>query len=269
MEWYWIVLIVCLSILFLIFIFSLFYKQFFKRVCDIICALAVFIFLWPLWIVLSILVRTKLGKPVIFKQVRPGKDGKLFTIYKFRTMSDKKDNNGNLLPDEKRLTKFGKLLRKTSLDEMPEAINILKGDMSVVGPRPFLVKDNIFFDKRINERQKVKPGLTGLSQIKGRNNLSWEQKFKFDLKYIDNISFFGDIAIVFKTIFKAFFKKENVNRNGFVTDIDYGDYLLSQDKISNEVYEAKIIESKNLLSKYNHRKKHEIIKMEVVKDYEQ
>lgn len=212
------------------------YKHFFKRLLDIICALAVFIFLWPLYLVLAILVRTKLGSPIYFKQIRPGKDGKLFAIYKFRSMTNEKDENGNFLPDEVRLTKFGKWLRRTSLDEMPEAINILKGDMSVVGPRPQLVKDFVFFDEDTMKRQSVRPGLTGLAQVNGRNNISWEDKFKYDIQYIEKISFFRDVALVFKTIRKAFVKKENIDRDGFATDEDYGDYLLRTNRITQDIY---------------------------------
>lgn len=229
---------------------SFFYYPFFKRVCDIICALAVFIFLWPLYLVMAILVKTKLGSPIYFKQVRPGKDGKLFTMYKFRSMSDKKDENGNLLPDGERLTKFGKWLRKTSLDEMPEAINILKGDMSVIGPRPFLVKDYVFFDEVTMKRQSVKPGLSGLAQVNGRNGISWEDKFKYDLQYIGKISFWKDLKIVFKSIFESFVKKDNINREGYATDEDYGDYLLRTDKISKQEYESKISNAEELLVSY-------------------
>lgn len=229
---------------------SIFYYPFFKRVCDIISASAVFLILWPLYLVLVILVRTKLGKPVYFKQVRPGKDGKLFTLYKFRSMTNQKDENGNLLPDEVRLTKFGKWLRKTSLDEVPEAINIFKGEMSVVGPRPLLVKDYVFFDENILKRQEIKPGLTGLAQVNGRNAISWEDKFKFDLKYKQKISFWKDIALVFKTIGKAFAKKENINREGFATDEDYGDYLLRSKQISKKEYGQKIESSKQIIEEW-------------------
>ena len=226
------------------------YRHFWKRFFDISCSLAVFLFLWPLWLVLVILVRTKLGKPIYFRQVRPGKDGKLFRICKFRTMTDQKDENGNLLPDEVRLTKFGKWLRKTSLDEMPEAINIFKGEMSVIGPRPLLVKDYVFFDDEVMKRQSVKPGLSGLAQINGRNGISWEDKFKFDLEYCKKISFVKDTSITFKTIGKAFVKKENIDRAGFATDEDYGDYLLRTGKISQSEYDAKIELAEEMLSNY-------------------
>lgn len=246
MEWYWILLIVLGSIALLLLIVSLLYKPIFKRVCDIICSLAVFIFLWPLWLVLVILVKAKLGSPIYFKQVRPGKNGKLFTLYKFRSMTDARDENGDLLPDSERLTKFGRWLRKTSLDEMPEAINILKGEMSVIGPRPLLVKDYVFFDDEIMRRQSVRPGLSGLAQVKGRNNISWEDKFKYDLEYCKKISFFRDVKLIFQTIFSAFVKKENVNRDGFDTDEDYGDYLLRNNTITSHEYELKINESKHI-----------------------
>ena len=234
---------------------SFFYYPFFKRVCDIICALAVFIFLWPLYLVMAILVKTKLGSPIYFKQVRPGKDGKLFTMYKFRSMSDKKDENGNLLPDGERLTKFGKWLRKTSLDEMPEAINILKGDMSVIGPRPFLVKDYVFFDEITMKRQSVKPGLSGLAQVNGRNGISWEDKFKYDLQYIQKISFWKDLKIVFKSIFKSFVKKDSINREGFDTDEDYGDYLLREERINKDYYLQQVTVSNKMIEDFAYGKK--------------
>ena len=226
------------------------YRNFFKRFFDIICALAVFLFLWPLYLVIAILVKCKLGSPIYFKQVRPGKNGKFFTMYKFRSMSNKKDENGNLLPDGERLTKFGKWLRKSSLDEMPEAINILKGDMSVIGPRPLLIKDYVFFDDRIMKRQSVKPGLSGLAQINGRNNITWEGKFEQDLKYIEKVSLWKDVSIVFKTVFKAFVKKDDIDRKGFDTDEDYGDYLLRINKVSKAEYDMKMLKSKELLDSY-------------------
>ena len=255
MEWYWILTIVLGSITLLSLIMSFFYYTFFKRVCDIICALAVFIFLWPLYLVMAILVKTKLGSPIYFKQVRPGKDGKLFTMYKFRSMSDKKDENGNLLPDGERLTKFGKWLRKTSLDEMPEAINILKGDMSVIGPRPFLVKDYVFFDEITMKRQSVKPGLSGLAQVNGRNGISWEDKFKYDLQYIQKISFWKDLKIVFKSIFKSFVKKDSINREGFDTDEDYGDYLLREERINKDYYLQQVTVSNKMIEDFAYGKK--------------
>lgn len=190
------------------------YSKFFKRIFDIICALsAIIVFSW-LYIIVAVLVRVKLGKPVLFKQQRPGKNEKIFKLYKFRTMTDQRDENGKLLPDEVRLTKFGKILRKTSLDELPEAFNIFKGDMSVVGPRPLLVEYLEYYTPEERHRHDVKPGLTGLAQINGRNSLEWKQRFLIDNEYIKKISFLLDLKIIFFTVKKAFFGKgvaENTN----------------------------------------------------------
>lgn len=194
-----------------------------------------------------ILVKIKLGGPIIFKQVRPGKNGKLFVLYKFRSMNNKKDDSGNLLPDEKRLTSFGKKLRSTSLDELPEIINILKGDMSFIGPRPQLVKDYVFFDEVVMNRQSIRPGLTGLAQVNGRNNISWEKKFEFDLEYVKKISFIKDTAIFFKTIGKVF-KRSDIDKDGFATDEDYGDYLLRVNKISSSYYKEQIEKANQLVA---------------------
>ena len=250
MEWYWILTIVLSSILVLFILIIALYRPIFKRVMDILCSSLVFIFLWPLWLVLAILVKTKLGSPIYFKQVRPGKNGKLFTLYKFRSMTNEKDENGNLLPDDIRLTKFGKWLRNSSLDEMPEAINIFLGQMSVIGPRPLLVKDYVFFDNEIMKRQSVRPGLSGLAQVMGRNNISWEDKFKYDLENCKKISFFKDVKIVFQTVFKSFVKQENINRDGFATDEDYGDYLLRNNLISKQKYDSGINKSEEIMRNY-------------------
>ncbi|MBO5136232.1 MAG: sugar transferase [Clostridia bacterium] len=179
------------------------YKKYGKRLFDIVCALAALIVFGWLYIIVAVLVKIKLGSPVLFKQVRPGKDEKIFNLYKFRTMTDEKDENGNLLPDDVRLTKFGRLLRKTSLDELPEAFNILKGDMSVVGPRPLLVEYLDYYTEEERHRHDVRPGLSGLAQVNGRNAITWEEKFKYDLEYVNNISFLLDIKIIFRTVFKA------------------------------------------------------------------
>ncbi len=187
------------------------YERFFKRPLDILCALlALTVFCW-LYAIVAVLVKVKLGSPVIFKQTRPGKNEKLFKLYKFRTMTDEKDENGNLLPDEVRLTKFGRFLRKTSLDELPEAVNILKGDMSVVGPRPLLVEYLPRYNKRQRRRHEVRPGLSGYAQVHGRNAISWEEKFELDIEYVDKITFTGDVKIVFQTVFKSFVKQEGIS----------------------------------------------------------
>lgn len=186
------------------------YELFFKRFFDIVLSLIAIILLSPIMLITAILVRIRLGSPIIFKQARPGKNEKIFYMYKFRTMTGEKDAEGNLLPDELRLTSFGKKLRSTSLDELPELFNILKGDMSIIGPRPLLVQ----YLERYNEEQKhrhdVRPGLTGLAQVNGRNAISWQDKFKYDVKYTYNITLLGDIKIIFRTV-KAVFVKEGIN----------------------------------------------------------
>ena len=180
------------------------YKNFIKRILDIILSFLSLVILSPLLILTAFLIRIKLGAPVFFKQLRPGKNEKIFGILKFRTMTDAKDENGNLLPDEIRLTRFGQFLRSTSIDELPELLNILNGDMSIVGPRPLLVQ----YLERYNEEQKhrhdVKPGLTGLAQVNGRNGITWEEKFHYDLEYVKNITFYGDCKIIFQTVMKVF-----------------------------------------------------------------
>ena len=192
------------------------YAKYFKRMLDFILSLIALIILSPILLIVAILVRIKLGSPIIFKQQRPGKNEKIFTLYKFRTMTDKKDENGNLLPDSERLTKFGKLLRSTSLDELPELINILKGDMAIVGPRPLLVEYLSVYNKKQKHRHDVRPGLTGLAQVNGRNSISWEEKFNDDLKYIKKITFIGDVKIILKTVEKVF-KREGISQDDNVT----------------------------------------------------
>ncbi len=192
------------------------YAKYIKRILDFILSLIALIVLSPVLLVVAILVRIKLGSPIIFKQQRPGKDEKIFTLYKFRTMTDKKDENGNLLPDSERLTKFGKVLRSTSLDELPELVNILKGDMSIVGPRPLLVEYLPYYTEEEKHRHDVRPGLTGLAQVSGRNSLSWEEKFNDDLQYIKHITFFEDMKIIFMTVAKVF-KREGIAQEGNAT----------------------------------------------------
>ena len=193
-----------------------FYEIYLKRPLDFAAALLAIVFLWPLYLFLAVLVRTKLGSPVLFAQERPGKDGKIFKLYKFRTMTDKRDGNGELLPDEERIPEFGKKLRATSLDELPELFNILRGDMSLVGPRPLLVEYLPRYNARQARRHEVRPGLTGLAQVSGRNAISWEEKFEDDVRYVDRITFWGDIGILFDTL-KTVVKHEGICSESSVT----------------------------------------------------
>ncbi|TMN23815.1 sugar transferase [Lentibacillus cibarius] len=192
------------------------YKKFIKRPMDFILSLIAIIILSPVFLMVSILVRIKLGKPILFKQERPGLNEKIFTMYKFKTMTDQKDSNGKLLPDNVRLTKFGRLLRSTSLDELPELFNILKGDMSVIGPRPLLVQYLPLYNAHQKRRHEVRPGLSGLAQVNGRNGISWEERFNFDVEYVDNLSFVGDWRIIFLTI-KKVFVREGINSESAAT----------------------------------------------------
>lgn len=225
------------------------YERFIKRLMDFSLALIAIIVLSPVFLIVAILVRTKLGSPIIFKQKRPGFNEKIFTMYKFRTMTNEKDEKGNFLPDCIRLTKFGKFLRSTSLDELPELINIIKGDLSIVGPRPLLVFDMLFMTQGQRMRHNVKPGLTGLAQINGRNELDWEEKLKYDLKYIYKITFFLDLKIIIITFLKVFFKHEGITHGEMATAEDFGDYLLNKQKISLQEYEQKRNETLRILSK--------------------
>ncbi|MCA0999955.1 sugar transferase [Bacillus thuringiensis] len=222
------------------------YGRFIKRPMDFILSLIAIILLSPVFLIVSILVKTKLGSPVLFKQKRPGLDEKVFMMYKFRTMTDEKDENGELMPDNIRLTKFGKFLRSTSLDELPELFNILKGDMSIVGPRPQLVRDMVFMTQEQRKRHGVLPGLTGWAQVNGRNCVTWEEKLNFDLQYIDDISFLGDWRIIFITISKVF-KRDGISTEGMETAEDLGDYLLRENKITEDEYYTAINESKKLM----------------------
>ncbi|WP_164667656.1 sugar transferase [Virgibacillus doumboii] len=187
-----------------------FYKRYIKRSIDFLFSLIAIIVLSPVFLIVATLVRIKLGKPVLFKQIRPGLSEKIFTMYKFKTMTDQKDKNGKLLPDSFRLTKFGKLLRSTSLDELPELYNILKGDMSIVGPRPLLVQYLSLYDDFQKRRHEVRPGLSGLAQVNGRNLISWEDKFKLDIEYVDNVSFIEDVKIIIFTI-RQVILREGIN----------------------------------------------------------
>lgn len=184
-----------------------FYRRFVKRPMDIILSFTAIVVLSPLFIVVAFLVRIKLGSPILFKQQRPGLNEKIFTMYKFRTMTDERDEKGELLPDSVRLTKFGKFLRSTSIDELPELFNILKGDMSIVGPRPLLVQYLKLYNEQQKRRHEVRPGLTGLAQINGRNAISWEEKFYLDVDYIDSLSFTSDLKIIIMTFRKVFVRE--------------------------------------------------------------
>lgn len=186
------------------------YEKYIKRPQDMLCALLALIVLSPILFLTAFLVRVKLGSPVIFKQERPGLNGKIFTLYKFRTMTDERDSEGNLLPDEVRLTKFGKLLRSTSLDELPELLNILFGDIAVIGPRPLLVEYLPRYNAEQRRRHEVRPGLSGLAQVNGRNAISWEDKFKYDIQYVDHVTFLGDWKIIFQTILNVI-KRDGIN----------------------------------------------------------
>jgi undecaprenyl phosphate N,N'-diacetylbacillosamine 1-phosphate transferase len=199
------------------------YKRFIKRPMDFILSLLAIIILSPLMLIVAVLVKVKLGSPVLFKQERPGLNEKVFTIYKFRTMTDKRDENGELLPDSIRLTKFGKVLRSTSLDELPELFNILKGDMSLVGPRPLAVSYLPYYNTIEKQRHNVRPGLTGLAQVNGRNSISWEQKFKYDYYYVNNISFILDIKIIVKTFVKVI-KRKGIGIAGIDKLENFSDY---------------------------------------------
>ncbi|MDE1471021.1 sugar transferase [Eubacterium limosum] len=212
------------------------YQKYIKRILDITLSGAAIIVLAPVMGVTTILVKKKLGRPVIFKQKRPGLNGKIFDMYKFRTMTEKKDSSGDLLSDEIRLTDFGKKLRNTSLDELPELYCILKGDMSIVGPRPQLVRDMVFMNDEQLKRHSVRPGLTGWAQVNGRNAISWERKLEYDLEYIKNVTFRQDLKIIFMTVIKAFIKKEGITEKNVGTATDYGDYLLKTGMVSQKKY---------------------------------
>lgn len=222
------------------------YARYIKRILDVLLSGCALIVLSPVLLIVAVLVRTKLGSPVIFCQERPGKDEKIFKMYKFRSMSDARDENGELLPDEVRLTKFGRALRSTSLDELPELWNIFKGDMSIVGPRPQLVRDMVFMTPEQRLRHTVMPGLTGLAQVSGRNAISWEDKLATDLRYIQHITFLGDVKIVLLTV-KKVFCREDISADGMDTAEDLGDYLLRTAQVSEEAYQELQAESKALL----------------------
>lgn len=185
------------------------YEKYFKRTFDVLCGFVALLVFWWLYLIVAVLVRIKLGSPVLFTQERPGKEGEIFKLYKFRTMTDARDEHGNLLPDEYRLTKFGKALRKTSLDELPEVFNILKGEMSIVGPRPLTIQYLSYYSEEESHRHDVRPGLSGLAQVNGRNFIDWDHRLALDVQYVKKITFMGDLCIILQTVLK-FVKKEDI-----------------------------------------------------------
>ena len=234
------------------------YEKYVKRLLDIVCSLlAIVVFSW-LYLFIALIVRVKMGRPILFKQPRPGiiKEGKetIFDMYKFRTMTDERGTDGELLPDEKRLTAFGAWLRRTSLDELPEVFCILKGDMSVIGPRPQLVRDMVFMTDQQRMRHTAKPGLSGLAQTKGRNAISWEEKLDWDLKYIEHVSFLEDLKLIIATVKTAFIKQEGITDGENATSLDYGDVLLHSGKVSRERYDVLQAYASKLITEHEGKK---------------
>ena len=252
-EW-WGILIICVVAAAIGLVLSVaFYRQFFKRFYDVLLSAVALLALSPVLLILTIVGAIKMKGNPFFTQLRPGKVNKrtgkerIFKLIKFRTMTNEKDAEGNLLPDEVRLNKYGMMLRTTSLDELPELINIFIGDMSIVGPRPQLVRDMVFMSAEQRLRHTVRPGLTGLAQVSGRNNITWEQKFEYDLSYINGgITAFGDVKIILMTVLKVF-KREDTVREGTASDMDFGDWLMLEGKVGQEVYDFKQAEAKEIL----------------------
>ena len=222
------------------------YARCLKRVLDFLLSACALLVLWPVLLVLAVVGAVKMKGNPFFLQPRPGKDEKIFKLIKFRSMTCQKDAEGNLLPDAQRLTRYGEIPRATSLDELPELLNILTGDMSIVGPRPQLVRDMVFMTQQQRLRHSVRPGLTGLAQCSGRNNMTWDQKFEYDLEYIKHITFWGDLKIILMTAVKVF-KRDGITEEGMATAADLGDYLLDAGRVSQEEYEAKQAQAKELL----------------------
>lgn len=228
------------------------YAKFFKRLMDFILSVTALVVLSPVLLILTVVGAIAMKGNPFFLQPRPGKKGKdgkekIFKLIKFRTMTNAKDKDGNLLPDDVRLNKYGRVLRSTSLDELPELINIALGALSICGPRPFLVRDVVFMSEEQRRRHDVRPGLTGLAQVNGRNNITWEQKIEFDLEYIDKgIAFIGDVKIILQTVSKVL-KRSDTVREGTVSDMDFGDWLMQEGKVDTATYEEKQAEAKELL----------------------
>lgn len=223
------------------------YLRFFKRFFDIVLSFCALVVLLPVLAAVAVLVRIKLGSPVIFYQDRPGKDERIFRMCKFRSMTDARDEAGELLPDSQRLTDFGRKLRATSLDELPELWNILKGDMSIVGPRPQLVRDMVFMTPEQRRRHTVRPGLTGWAQVNGRNILLWEDRLRYDLEYLDRVSLWGDAEIILLTVV-CLFRHSDVATEGMATSEDLGDYLLRTGAVDSTEYIEKQSEAKAQLA---------------------
>lgn len=225
-----------------------FYEKYTKRLLDIILSLFALIILMPLLLVLTVIGAIMMKGNPFFTQLRPGKDERIFKLVKFCSMTNAKDEHGNLLPDALRLTKYGRFLRSTSLDELPELINILKGDLSIVGPRPNLVRDMVFMTPEQRKRHSVRQGLTGLAQVNGRNNMTWEKKFQYDLKYIENITFWNDVKIILQTVKKVIIR-DGISAEGMDTAEDLGDYLLHSQKIDKVTYERLQMEAEKIMEK--------------------
>ena len=245
-SWWGITTIVIVALLVWVLLSALFYRVFFKRFYDILLSGIAIVVLSPILLILMLVGWIKMKGNPFFTQRRPGKKEKIFKLIKFRTMTNEKDENGNLLPDEVRLNKYGRMLRSTSLDELPELFNIFIGNMSIVGPRPQLVRDMVFMNEEQRKRHRVRPGLTGLAQVSGRNNITWEEKFEYDLKYLEKISLWKDLKIIFATALKVV-KRSDVEREGTVSDIDFGDWLLQKGEVAQEEYDEKQAEAKKLL----------------------
>ena len=247
MEW-WEIALICVGIVGVwLGLSTVLYKPFFKRFYDILLSCLALIILSPVFFILIVFGAIMMKGNPFFVQPRPGKNEKIFKLIKFRTMTCEKDEKGDLLSDEKRLTKYGQILRRTSLDELPELINILLGHMSIVGPRPQLVRDMVFMNEEQRKRHSVRPGLTGLAQVNGRNNVTWEEKFKYDLRYIQKITLWKDIGIIFLTALKVL-KRSDIVREGTVSDIDFGDWLLKKGEITEDFYIKKQAEGQKLLN---------------------
>ena len=245
-TWWGIALLSAVALCAIVVLSTVFYRQLFKRFYDILLSGIAIIVLSPVFVILIVLGTIKMKGNPFFTQLRPGKNEKIFRLIKFRTMTCEKDKDGNLLPDELRLTRYGKILRSTSLDELPELFNIFIGQMSIVGPRPLLVRDMVFMSATVRQRHSVRPGLTGLAQSSGRNAMSWEKKFEYDLKYIEKITLWGDVAIIFKTVFKVF-ARDGITEDGEATATDLGDYLLSKGEVTMEKYDLLQEEARSII----------------------